>query len=152
MNQKPVDPLLAQGLRDGQRPLASAIAGGIAAVACATGWMVVVMSTGSLLPVITVVMGAGCGYAIGYFGRSVEAKFGLMAAGFTALAWLLGLGLMAYTLETSPWVILSAKPLLEHILFLLVGTIVAYQSSFLWLSRAQKWALWDDRTSPTKRD
>ena len=152
LKRKPVDPLLAQRLRDRQKPAAGAIAGAIAAVASAMVWTMVVLATGLLLPVITVAIGAACGCATGYFGRGVEPRSGIMAVAFTVVGWLSGLGLIAYAVQAPPMLVLSANPTLEHFLFLVVGVILAYHSSFLWLSRAQKGALWDDRTDLTKRD
>lgn len=150
--RKVVDPHLAQRLREGQKPAVGAIAGAIAAVASAMVWMIVVLFTDGLFPIMAIAIGAACGFAVGYFGRGIEPKFGIMAVAFTLVGWILGLCLIGYALQASPLLLLSANSLLLHILVLAVALSVAYRCSFFWLPKSQKWTLSDERGSIAKRE
>jgi hypothetical protein len=160
IKRKRVDLHLAQRLREAQKPTSGAIAGAITAIASAMLWLVVALSSGGLPPAMTfwmfpimmIAIAAASGFAVGYFGRGVEPKFGIMAVAFTLVGWLSGLGLIAYALQASPLLILSAIPASQHILVSFIGLIVAYRFSFLWLPRSQKWAMSDERGSLAKRE
>jgi hypothetical protein len=149
---KAPDPGLAQRLRDAQSQTRGAIAGAVAAAASAMVWMIVAIKFNGLYPAITIAMGAACGFAVGSFGRGVEARFGLMAVGFTVLAWISGLALIAYALKAPVSILLSADSPLLHLFSLLLGMLVAYWCTFVWLPKSQKWALSDERGSLAKRD
>jgi hypothetical protein len=142
---KRVDPLLAQHLVEGQRPGLAMLAGAVVAMAGAMVWTIVALSTGFVFQVLAIPIGAACGFAVGHFGRVVDRRYSRMSAYFCILACVCGELLVAYALQVEIGLLYSAKSLTLLAVFLLAGAVTAHLCTFVWLSRDQKRALWNER-------
>jgi len=147
--RKRIDPLLAEHLIEGQRHGPAMLAGAAAAMAGAMVWAIVALSTNFVFQALSIAIGAACGFAVGHYGRSVDRRYARMSAYFCILACVSGELLVAYALQVEIGLLYSAKSLTLLAVFLLAGAVTAHLSTFAWLSRDQKQALWNARR---KRD
>jgi hypothetical protein len=144
-SRKRVDPLLAQHLLEGQKPVPALVAGGAAASAGAMAWTIIALATGWNLQALALAIGALSGFAIGHFGRAADYRYGRLAALFCVLSCAAGESLVAYSLNVSVWLLYDGFDLAALGLFMLGGACTAYGCAFWWLSRDQQQALWEHK-------
>jgi len=121
------------------------LAGAVVAAAGAMIWAIVSLSMSFTFQVLAIAIGAACGFAIGHFGRAVDHRFARMAAYSCILSCVGGELLVVYALQVEIWMLYTANSLALFVVFALAGAVTAYLCTFVWLSRDQKRALWNER-------
>ena len=121
------------------------LAGALVAMAGAMVWMIVALSTSFLFQALAIGIGAASGLAVGHFGRAVDRRYSRISAYCCILACVCGELLVAYALQLEIWLLYSANSLTLLAVFLLAGVVTARLCTFVWLSRDQKRALWNER-------
>ena len=117
----------------------------LVAMAGAMVWMIVALSTSFLFQALAIGIGAASGLAVGHFGRAVDRRYSRISAYCCILACVCGELLVAYALQLEIWLLYSANSLTLLAVFLLAGVVTARLCTFVWLSRDQKRALWNER-------
>jgi len=143
--RKRVDPRLAEKLINGQRRGHALLAGAVVAMAGAMVWAIVALSTSFPFQLLAIPIGAASGFAVGYFGRAIDRDYARLSAYCCVLACVGGELLVAYALQLEIGLLYSAKTLTLLAIAVLAGASTAYLSTFAWLSRDQKRALWNER-------